>query len=196
MAENLKRLGQKVDFAFFDEAHHTATKVSGRDSFLLSDDNLEIKKRMFMTATPKKLVGTNDKYQSMDDKSVYGTVIDEITVKDAIEGIGGRQLLNDYCIVTQLIDDPSLEELVKENPFVEYDEKLSAEAELKMIASALTLEKTIESKGIKNIVSFHGTISRAKAFKSGLNTIFKDSKINTYHVNGESIVHDKTRYIK
>jgi superfamily II DNA or RNA helicase len=185
VAENLKILGQKVDFAFFDEAHHTATKVSGRDSFLLSDDNLEIKKRMFMTATPKKLVGTNDKYQSMDDKSVYGTVIDEITVKDAIEGIGGRQLLNDYCIVTQLIDDPSLEELVKENPFVEYDEKLSAEAELKMIASALTLEKTIESKGIKNIVSFHGKISRAKAFKSGLNTIFKDSKINTYHVNGE-----------
>lgn len=184
VAENLNSLKQKVDFAFFDEAHHTVTKVNSRDSFLLSNDNLEISKRLFMTATPKQLVGINNKYQSMDNESVYGPVIDEITVKDAIEGIGGFQLLNDYCIVTQLIDDPSLEELVKENPFVEYDEKLSSEAELKMIASALTLERTIESKGIKNIVSFHGEISRAEAFKSGLNTIFKDSEINTYHVNG------------
>ena len=185
VAENLNILDQKVDFAFFDEAHHTVTKVTGRDSFLLSNDNLEIKKRMFMTATPKELVGTKYEYQSMDDESVYGTVIDEITVKDAIQGIGGRRLLNDYSIVTQLIDDSVLEELVKKNPFVEYDKTLSAEAELKMIASALTLERTIEKKGIKNIVSFHGSIDRAKAFKSGLNTILKETYITTYHVNGK-----------
>jgi predicted helicase len=35
---------------------------------LLSDKNIPIRKRLFMTATPKKFVGSNDEIASMDNE--------------------------------------------------------------------------------------------------------------------------------
>jgi len=43
------------DFAIFDEAHKTATgRKETKFSFALDDDKLPIKKRLFMTATPRQ----------------------------------------------------------------------------------------------------------------------------------------------
>ena len=178
LGKTLKKLKITPNFAFFDEAHNTVNKET--NGYLLLDKNLPIKKRLFMTATPRTVIGHYDKYVSMDDELVYGDVFDEITVKDAIEEIG---MLNDYKIITQLIDNTYVESLLKENPFVYDKKKLPKETELKMIASALTLEKTIKRNKVKNIVSFHGAVKRAKAFQNGINNLL-DKKINTYHVNG------------
>jgi len=181
LAKNFNQLGKSVDLAFFDEAHNTATSKSRLLGHLLLDENLPIKKRLFMTATPKRLVGKDDRFFSMDDLETYGEVIDEITVKDAIEDL---KLLNDYKIVTQLVDNTFVKKLLKENPFVIDHKRLPEEAELKLISSAITLKKTVKQKKIKNIVSFHGRVNRAKAFQKGLNNIYKENFINTYHVNG------------
>jgi len=181
LAKNFNQLGKAVDLAFFDEAHNTATSKSRLLGHLLLDQNLPIKKRLFMTATPKRLVGKDDRFFSMDDLETYGEVIDEITVKDAIEDL---KLLNDYKIVTQLVDNTFVKKLLKENPFVIDHKRLPEEAELKLISSAITLKKTVKHKKIKNIVSFHGRVNRAKAFQKGLNNIYKENFINTYHVNG------------
>ena len=178
LGKTLKKLKITPNFAFFDEAHNTVNKET--NGYLLLDKNLPIKKRLFLTATPRTVIGHYDKYVSMDDELVYGDVFDEITVKDAIEEIG---MLNDYKIITQLIDNTYVESLLKENPFVYDKKKLPKETELKMIASALTLEKTIKRNKVKNIVSFHGAVKRAKAFQNGINNLL-DKKINTYHVNG------------
>lgn len=182
LAKHLTKLGKSVDLAFFDEAHNTATSKSKLFSYLLSDKNLNIKKRLFMTATPKKLVGKDDRFLSMDDVDTYGEVIDEITVKDAIEDL---KLLNDYKIVTQLIDDSLMKKLLKDNPFVIDEKALPEQVELRLISSAITLKKIMREKKIKNVVSFHGRINRARAFQSGINKIFKEQVINTYHVNGK-----------
>ena len=143
LAKQLKKLNKKIDFAFFDEAHNTATFKSKLFGHLLDDKNLNIKKRLFMTATPKKLVGSDDRFLSMNDEKIYGKVVDEITVKDAIEDL---KLLNDYKIITQLIDNASSEKLLRDNPFVIDDKKLPEEVELKLISSALTLQKLIKKK--------------------------------------------------
>ncbi|MDA9730171.1 DEAD/DEAH box helicase family protein [SAR86 cluster bacterium] len=183
LARQLKKQNKKIDFAFFDEAHNTATAKSKLFGHLLDDNNLIIKKRLFMTATPKKLVGKNDRFLSMDDEEVFGKVVDEITVKDAIEVF---KLLNDYKIITQLIDNVSSEKLLRDNPFViDNKEKYPEEVELKLVSSALTLQEIIRKKKIKNTVSFHSKIERAKAFKEGINNIFTNKPINTYHVSGK-----------
>lgn len=182
LGKHLTSIGKKVDLAFFDEAHNTATSKSKLFGYLLSDNNLYIRKRLFMTATPKKLVGKDDRFLSMDDIETYGEVIDEITVKDAIEDLN---LLNDYKIITQLVDDSYAKKLLKENPFVIDKKRLPREVELKLISSAITLKKTVENKNIQNVVSFHGRVNRARAFQKGINNIYKKVKINTYHVNGK-----------
>jgi len=183
LAKNIKALNRKIDFAFFDEAHNTATSKGKLSSYLLSDKNIPIRKRLFMTATPKKFVGSNDEIASMDKEEIFGKVVDEITVKDAIEGIGGLKLLNDYQIVTQIVDSESYIKLLEDNPFVVDKVKLPEEVELKLLSSAITLKKIRKEKNIKNIVSFHGRRNRANAFRKGAKQF--DDELNTYYVDGK-----------
>jgi len=183
LAKNIKALNRKIDFAFFDEAHNTATSKGKLSSYLLSDKNIPIRKRLFMTATPKKFVGSNDEIASMDKEEIFGKVVDEITVKDAIEGIGGLKLLNDYQIVTQIVDSEGYIKLLEDNPFVVDKVKLPEEVELKLLSSAITLKKVRKEKNIKNIVSFHGRRNRANAFRKGAKQF--DDELNTYYVDGK-----------
>ncbi len=53
-----------------------------------------------------------------------------------------------------------------------------------MIASALTLDKTLKKQKLNNVVSFHGKVDRAMAFEKNINKLLT-KKINTYHVNGK-----------
>ena len=182
LAKNIKALDRKIDFAFFDEAHNTATAKSKLATYLLSDKNVRIQKRLFMTATPKKFVGSNDEITSMDDERVFGKLIDEITVKDAIEGVGGLKLLNDYQIVTQIVDSEKYIKLLEDNPFVIDKVKLPEEVELKLLSSSLTLKKIRSEKKIKNVVSFHSRRNRANAFRKGAKQL--DDELHTYYVDG------------
>ena len=86
----------------------------------------------------------------MDDEDIYGDVIDEITVLDAIEKLG---MLNDYEIITQIIDSKYLEDLLKDNPYV-FERGVLEETELKIISGALAVHEAVEKKKVKNIVSF------------------------------------------
>ena len=183
LAKNIKALDRKIDFAFFDEAHNTVTSKSRLTFYLLSDKNIPIHKRLFMTATPKKFVGSNDEIASMDDEELFGKLIDEITVKDAIEGIGELKLLNDYQIVTQVIGSEGYIKLLKDNPFVVDKVKLPEEVELKLLSSAITLKKIRNEKKIKNVVSFHSKRNRANAFRKGAKQL--DDELNTYYVDGK-----------
>lgn len=183
LSRNIKALNRKIDFAFFDEAHNTATSKNKLSSYLLSDKHIPIRKRLFMTATPKKFVGSNNEIASMDNEEIFGKVVDEITVKDAIEGIGGLKLLNDYQIVTQIVNSEGYIKLLKDNPFVVDKVKLPEEVELKLLSSAITLEKVRKEKKIKNIVSFHGRRNRANAFRKGAKQF--DNELNTYYVDGK-----------
>jgi len=183
LAKNIRALNKQIDLAFFDEAHNTATSKDKLSAHLLWDKNIPIKKRLFMTATPKQFVGNTEKFTSMDNAEIYGELIDEITVKEAIEGIGGRKLLNDYQIITQIVKKDSYIELLADNPFVVDKVKLPEKVELKLLASAITLKKIRKDKNIKNIVSFHGRRNRANAFRKGAKKL--DDGLNTFYVDGK-----------
>jgi predicted helicase len=66
------------DMGVFDEAHKTTGLKGGQFAFALDDKNIQIKKRLFLTATPrhydlKRRERDGDfKIISMDDESIYG----------------------------------------------------------------------------------------------------------------------------
>jgi predicted helicase len=66
------------DLAIFDEAHKTAHKDSKAFRYCLSDDNVTINKRLFLTATPRHYQLRGNKTQleySMDNEEVYGPIV-------------------------------------------------------------------------------------------------------------------------
>jgi predicted helicase len=80
------------DIAIFDEAHKTASRLSTNQAFALSDNNIAIKKRLFLTATPrhynidiKDKFGDNQIVFSMDDEAIYGHVAYKLSFRAAVE---------------------------------------------------------------------------------------------------------------
>ena len=82
--------GAPVDFAVFDEAHKTTAPKEGLFAFGLSDKNILIKKRLFLTATPRHYdLRKRDKdgdfiTVSMSDENVYGKVSYRLSFSAAV----------------------------------------------------------------------------------------------------------------
>jgi predicted helicase len=72
LAQAARKAKFSFDLAILDEAHKTVGIKSKSFATLLSDTNISVKKRMFMTATERVLKGTNDDVLSMDNESIYG----------------------------------------------------------------------------------------------------------------------------
>jgi predicted helicase len=82
--------GAPVDFAVFDESHKTTGPKEGLFAFGLSDKNILIKKRLFLTATPRHYdLRKRDKdgdfsTVSMSDENVYGKVSYRLSFSAAV----------------------------------------------------------------------------------------------------------------
>ena len=74
----------QFDLAILDEAHKTVGVKSKAFATLLSDDNIAVRRRLFMTATERVLRGESDDVFSMDDEAVYGKRFHQLTFKDDI----------------------------------------------------------------------------------------------------------------
>ena len=72
------------DLAIFDEAHKT---IRGASSYAISDGNIRIRKRLFLTATPRHVdIHHRDKdgefrFYSMDDEATYAEVMRGIPMR-------------------------------------------------------------------------------------------------------------------
>ena len=78
--------GVAFDLAIFDEAHKTAGREGVHFGFALSDRHLRIKKRLFLTATPRHhdlrrrdREGDARLVYSMDAPEIYGPVAHQLT---------------------------------------------------------------------------------------------------------------------
>ena len=115
------------ELGIFDEAHKTAGREGKRDSFALSDDNLPIKKRIFLTATPRHYdVSRKDKegdsklVYSMDVPETYGPRAHTFTFAEA-----ARRKIICYCkiIISIATSDMVNDELLRRGQvIVEGDE--------------------------------------------------------------------------
>ena len=162
LAQVSRRLKFKFDLAILDEAHKTVGVKDKAFSILLQEDKINISKRLFMTATERIVKGAEDEILSMDDDKVYGNIFYKLSFKKAIED----GIITDYKIVTVLVNDTEIQDLIKKNKYVtDYGKKVD-EAEAQMLTTAIALKKAIKEYNINHTVSFHKSINASKEFQS------------------------------
>ena len=188
VSAGVKKAKVKFDLGIYDEAHKTVGHKDKLFSYLLYDNNLPVHRRIFMTATEKQYRGNSGDVLSMDDESLYGNIIDQLSFKAALEQ--DPPILSDYKIVTTIILQSEIDNLIRKNVGVKPDgndwENVS---DASTFASLILLRKLIKETGIKHAVSFHRSIKRAKEFRQ-LNIDAEQvdkslGELETFHLSGE-----------
>ena len=191
LSDAVKKTGTLFDIGIFDEAHKTVGRKDKAFSHLLYDENIRIKKRVFLTATEREFKGNSNDINSMDDATIYGKVIDHLSFKRALEQ--DPPILCDYKIVTTFVTKAEIEQLLSKNKLIKTDGKeWSIESDASTLAALISLRKLVNVGCAKHIISFHNSIARAKDFKElnaelmKIDPSFKNLK--SFHISGKDSI--------
>ena len=200
IAQASKNASISYDLGIMDEAHKTVGQKDKLFSYLLFDKNIQIDKRLFMTATERRYAGKQEKILSMEDIDVYGDTFELLSFKEAVE-YREPEILCDYKVITIVVDQSEIEELIQNNVFVESDKlNFNKEIEAEMLASAIALRKAMKKHPINHAVTFHGSIKKAEFFKDLQDSLSSNSKdfvkLETFHVNGKMNTSSRDRVLK
>ncbi len=178
--------GKSVDFAVFDEAHKTTGPKEGLFAFGLNDKNITIKKRLFLTATPRHYdLRKRDKDGdfrtiSMDDVEVYGKVSYRLSFSSAV----AAGIIVPYKVIISLslnkdVDD----ELLRRGSTLVRRNQIPAQ----LVANQIALKRAIKRTSASKIITFHSRISLAKEFAGDDPRGFSEhvKGFDVFHVNGE-----------
>jgi superfamily II DNA or RNA helicase len=190
VAEGLK--GQTVDLGIFDEAHKTTGDKEGLFAFGLSDKNIRIKKRLFLTATPRHYkLNKRDKdgdFQvvSMSDESVYGKVSYRLPFSTAVAD--GIIVPYKVIISVSLNKEVDAELLRRGSTRVRRDE-----IQAKWVANQIALKRAIEKTGASKVITFHSRVNMAEDFAGDDARGFKEhvKGFDVFHVNGSQNAADR-----
>ena len=177
--------GAAVDFAVFDEAHKTTGPKEGLFAFGLSDENILIKKRLFLTATPRHYdLRKRDKdgdfiTVSMSDEKIYGKVSYRLSFSAAV----AAEIIVPYKVIISVslnkdLDDEVLRTgstLVRRN-----------EIQAKWVANQIALKRAIKKTAASKIITFHSRVKLAEEFASNDAQGFSEhvKGFDVFHVNG------------
>lgn len=164
--------GIKIDLAIFDEAHKTAGYGKDVFSYALHNENIKIKKRLFMTATPRRASalikdrtsGELLALYSMDDESIYGKRAYTLGFRVAIN-LG---LICDYKVIIAVANT-------------------DANANTCVLSNAKALREAIKKSNAKKIITYHRSVDEAKDF-SKINIIPGHKRL---HVSGRMPITDR-----
>lgn len=117
------------DFAIFDEAHRTIGFAGSAFGYALSDDDIRISKRLFLTATPRHLdIRHRDKegepqFYSMDDETVYGPRAHTLSFATAAK----KGIICPYKVMISFIDKKMVDDFNRKKgvTIVKHDEILA-----------------------------------------------------------------------
>lgn len=156
------------DIAFADEAHRCAGKVSASFGSVLDDHQIRASKRLFMTATPRVMTSHSRKKAAekdidvacMDDTSLFGEVLHQLSFSKAIE----QELLTDYRVLIIGVDDPTVHSKIINRELVSIQQEVDTDAESLANHIALSQAMANPDYGLKRIITFHGRVKGAKKF--------------------------------
>lgn len=161
----LLTLGFEADIGCFDEAHRTAQQGDTQAmSYALLDENFPIRKRLFMTATPKHIASSDEDEKaefSMDNIDLYGEVAHELPMRQAIND----GLICDYSILAGAMES---------------GEEINDENAVSVIAEAFI--RGIKKTGVKTAIAFQKNIATSKAFEKWVAAHYSDIQIR--HIDG------------
>ena len=185
------------DLAIMDEAHKTVGHVDKLSAVLIHQKNIKIKKRLFMTATERLFKVNNDEYLSMDSIKDYGKVIYQLSFKAAIESV--PPIISDYKIITYGVTDREIQEVYSNNKFIRVKKELE-DITAREFATAIALRKSINKLNIKNAISFHSSVKRAKNFQKQqkiIDEVYPEyKKLNSFHVKGDMPVSQRASQMR
>lgn len=174
------------DLGIFDEAHKTAGREGKNSAFALSDKNLPLKKRLFMTATPRHYnVLKRDKegdaklVYSMDVPESYGAVVHKLPFAEAARA----GIISRYKVVISVVTSEMVQKelLSRGKVLVERDE-----VHAQQVANQIALATAVEKHGVGKIITFHKNIKSAQSFTAdgpeGIVTHLKGFSV--FHING------------
>jgi predicted helicase len=175
------------DFGVFDEAHKTAGRVNKKNGLALSDENIAIKRRLFLTATPKHYeVGKKDRHGdsktvfSMDDQVIYGSVCHQLTFRDAAKA----GIITDYKVIISIVTSEMVTNEAIRRGIVNIK---GDEVKARQVAHQIALISAIRKYNASKVFTFHTKVSAAKSFTSkesaGIATHIEG--FNTTHVEGK-----------
>ena len=176
----------QFDFGIFDEAHKTAGREGKKFGFALKNDNLGIRKRLFLTATPRHYnfnkrnkEGDLDLVYSMDNIDVYGKVAHELSFAKAAR----QDIICNYKVIISVVTSEQVSrELLRRGEVLINGDAVNAQ----LVAHQIAFKEAIDKYNIKRVFTFHKSIKAAKSFtensSEGIHTHLP--KFNTFHVNG------------
>ena len=185
LGDAVNEVNFKFDVGIMDESHKTVGATDKLFSHLLFDENVAIKKRIFMTATERRYKGSSENILSMDDPSVYGNTFTQLSFKEAIH----QEILSDYKILTLVITQAEIKEYLNKNDFVKaLGLGWEKDIDFRTLSSLVALRKAMLKFPIKHAVTFHSSIKRAKVFEQ-LQPIFDQAfpafeSVDAFHVTG------------
>ncbi len=197
--ETISQACNETDFIFnlgvIDEAHRTVGAEGKLFGKILYDDNINIEKRIFLTATEKIYVGSKDEISSMDNISLYGDMIFKYPLSKAIED----KVLCDYKVCTIYSTKEEVYNFIKSNSYLDYNNlELTDIEKERLICSLISTIKAITDKGRKKIITYHSTIKKAKIFQRLLEQVINNRHLNigVYHINGNQSNNEKFKQIE
>ena len=195
----------EFDIAFADEAHRCAGKVSDAFGCVLDDEKIRSNKRLFQTATPrvlsKQIKHKAKEYEieiaSMDDHSVFGNILYQLNFSTAIK----KDLLSDYRVVVVGVDDPMVEERIRNRDFLATSNAIETDAET--LASHIALAKATKDYELNRVITFHSRIKSAREFAEQHNEIINwmpeadcpQGDISVNHVSGDMTSKERNKRI-
>jgi len=145
------------DIGIFDEAHKTTGRETARFAFALTDKNLPIRKRLFLTATPRHFdIRKRDRegdfaVASMDDKAIYGRVAHHLSFAQA----AAQTIIVPYKIVISVVDSELIDNALLDQSEVVIE---SDPVRAKWVAHQLALKNAVEAHDVKRVITFHTSI--------------------------------------
>jgi len=161
------------DLAIADEAHRCAGKADAGFATILDVEKIRASKRLFTTATPRyfgKAIKDASKAADlavigMDDETVFGPVIHQLTFGQAIQD----ELLNDYQVVIVGVDEPMVKQWIDNYEIVATNPDETTDA--RTLAAKIGMLKAVKDYDLKRVISFHSRVSGAKKFSEELTEV-------------------------
>jgi superfamily II DNA or RNA helicase len=188
--------GEAFDFAVFDEAHKTAGREGRNFALALNNKKLSIRKRLFMTATPRHYnpqkrdrEGEAELVFSMDNPEVYGPQAYRLTFAEAAR----RGIICGYKVIISVITS----EMVTNDLLSHGEVFVNGDAvRARQVANQIALRDAIEKYGVKKVFTFHRCVKSAQSFVSdgpeGVGTHLADVAADVRRLNLNSPPDTKT----
>ncbi len=181
------QISTDFDLGIFDEAHKTAGREGAKFGFALDDRNIQIAKRVFLTATPRHYdVRKKDKegdkalVYSMDVPATYGPIVHTLSFAEAAR----RGIICNYKVIISVVTSDMINaDLLSQGEVIVEGDVVRA----RTVANQIAIQKACEAHDLKKIFSFHRNVASARDFTGDTASSIKSHLPDyaTYHVNGE-----------